>query len=77
MAVGAGALAAAALPAGARAAANPEAEILIWAQPFLRYVKEIPPSVTLVLGDENGGIATAQPNLHKLGWHAVPPDFRF
>ena len=53
------------------AAANPEAEILIWAQPFLRYVKEIPPGVTLVLGDENGGIATAQPNLHKLGWKTV------
>ncbi len=56
---------------GKVAAANPKAEILIWAQPFLRYVKELPPGATLVLGDESSGIALDQPRLHKLGWKTV------
>ena len=53
------------------AAACPDAEILIWAQPFLRKVKELPVGATLVLGDENGGISVEQPRLHGLGWKTV------
>ena len=53
------------------ASANPDAEILVWAHPFLRNAKELPPLATLVLGDENGGIAATQPYFHKLGWKTV------
>ena len=52
-------------------AACPGAEIMVWAHPFLRNAKEISAGATLVLGDENGGIAAVQPYFHKLGWKTV------